>query len=60
MHRIWKSRPRHERLDKPFPGALKDKLRSLPWMTEDEIERLVEQSDRDRAMLARLGVQQMP
>lgn len=60
MHRIWKSRPRHERLDKPFPDTLKDKLRSLPWMTEDGVAGLVEQSDRDRAMLARLGVQQMP
>jgi KDO2-lipid IV(A) lauroyltransferase len=60
MHRIWKSRPRHERLDKPFPGALKDKLRSLPWITEDDIGALVERSDRDRGMLARLGVTQMP
>lgn len=60
MHRIWKSRPRHERLNKPFPEALKDKLRALPWMTEDELAALVDRSDRDRAMLAELGVQQMP
>ncbi|MCC5823946.1 MAG: lysophospholipid acyltransferase family protein [Phycisphaerales bacterium] len=60
MHRIWKSRPRHERLNKPFPEPLKDKLRSLPWMTEDELAALIDRSDRDRAMLAELGVQQMP
>lgn len=60
MHRIWKSRPRHERLNKPFPEPLKDKLRSLPWMTEDQLAALVDRSDRDRAMLAELGVQQMP
>ncbi len=60
MHRIWKSRPRHERLNKPFPEALKDKLRALPWMTEDELQALVERSDRDRATLAELGVQQLP
>ena len=60
MHRIWKSRPRHERLNKPFPEALKDRLRSLPWMSEGELASLVERSDRDRAMLAELGVTQMP
>lgn len=60
MHRIWKSRPRHERLDKPFPGPLKDKLRALPWMTEGDVEALVDRSDQDRAMLAQLGVTQMP
>lgn len=60
MHRIWKSRPRHERLDKPFPGPLLDKLRALPWMTEPELEALVDRSDRDRAMLKERGLTQMP
>ncbi len=60
MHRIWKSRPRHERLNKPFPEPLKDKLRALPWMTEHELEALVERSDRDRAYLAEKGVEQLP
>lgn len=60
MHRMWKSRPRHERLNKPFPEALKDKLRSLPWMTEHEIDVLVQRSDADRAMLAEKGLTQMP
>ena len=59
MHRIWKSRPRHERLDSPFPDRLKDKLRQLPWMTEDDLAQLVEQSDRDRAYLRETGKTQL-
>lgn len=51
MHRIWKSRPRHERLDQPFPSALRDKLASLPWMDEARLEDLVRRSDLDRAWL---------
>jgi KDO2-lipid IV(A) lauroyltransferase len=60
MHRIWKSRPRHERLNKPFPDRLRDKLASLPWMTEEELDRLVERSDRDRAFLTEHGLKRMP
>jgi len=51
MHRIWRSRPHHERADKPFPAALREKLRSLPWMTEEAIDRVADRSDRDRAQL---------
>ncbi|MGV6813659.1 MAG: lysophospholipid acyltransferase family protein [Phycisphaerales bacterium] len=51
MHRIWKSRPRHERLNKPFPKSLRTKLESLPWMSNDEIEAIVDRSDRDRAYM---------
>ena len=51
MHRIWKSRPRHERLDKPFPKHLREKLESLPWMTSDEVEKIVQRSDMDRAYM---------
>ena len=51
MHRIWKSRPRHERLNKPFPKHLREKLESLPWMSDDEIEQIVDRSDRDRAYM---------
>ncbi len=47
MHRIWKSRPRHERLGRPFPPGLKGKLRSLPWMTDQELDRIVDRSERD-------------
>ncbi|MFN0012060.1 MAG: lysophospholipid acyltransferase family protein [Phycisphaerales bacterium] len=53
MHRYWKSRPRHERLGKPFPGALREKLAQLPWMTPDELERIVDQIDRDSGLIAR-------
>ncbi|MGJ8637090.1 MAG: lysophospholipid acyltransferase family protein [Phycisphaerales bacterium] len=52
MHRIWKSRPRHERLNKPFPESLKRKLANLPWMTDDELAKLIDRSDRDRAYMA--------
>ncbi|MFK7884495.1 MAG: lysophospholipid acyltransferase family protein [Phycisphaerales bacterium] len=60
MHRIWKSRPNHERANRPFPERLKDKLRTLPWMTEHELESLVAQSDTDRALLADRGITQLP
>lgn len=56
MHRFWKSRPRHERLDKPFPEALKRKLLDLPWMDDAQVEAIVEQSDRDRAMMLSEGI----
>jgi len=49
MHRYWKSRPRHERMGKPFPDRLKEKIRELPWMTEEELERLIERSAVDAA-----------
>lgn len=49
MHRIWRSRPAHERLGKPFPPSLRDKLRSLPWLSEPDVEAIVERSDRDAA-----------
>jgi len=40
IHRRWKSRPRHERLGRPFPPRLRDKLAALPWMTEQELARI--------------------
>ncbi len=49
MHRIWRSRPHHERTDKPFPAALREKMTTLPWMTDEQIDRVVDRSDRDRA-----------
>ncbi len=60
MHRSWRSRPAHERLNKPFPDKLRNKLRSLPWMTDDQLENLVDRSDRDRALLAELGTTRLP
>lgn len=40
VHRRWKSRPPHERLERPMPDRLREKLRQLPWMTDEEMERL--------------------
>lgn len=51
MHRIWKSRPRHERLNKPFPAALRRKLADLPWMSPEAVAAIVDRSDRDRAYM---------
>ncbi|QQS08272.1 MAG: lysophospholipid acyltransferase family protein [Phycisphaerales bacterium] len=47
MHRIWRSRPPHERSGKPFPAGVEEKLRALPWMTDDDVERVKERSRRD-------------
>lgn len=49
MHRYWRSRPRHEKLGKAFPPALRDKLESLPWMTTAELARVIEHSRADSA-----------
>jgi KDO2-lipid IV(A) lauroyltransferase len=51
MHRYWKSRPRHERLNRPFPAALRRKLEQLPWMTQPELDRILEWSRRDTQAL---------
>ena len=42
LHRRWKSRPRHEREGQPMPGRLIEKLEQLPWMTLEELNRIVE------------------
>ena len=60
MHRIWKSRPRHERAGKPFPPGLRDKLAALPWLTQADVDAIVDRSDRDTALLAELGVDRLP
>lgn len=52
LHRYWKSRPRHEHTGKPFPGALREKLRALPWMSENELARIEDWSARDARTLA--------
>lgn len=49
IHRRWRSRPRHERDDKPFPNRLKGKLRELPWMTDEQLQAVIDDSDRLRA-----------
>lgn len=60
MHRLWKSRPRHERLNKPFPDSLRRKLADLPWTDDADVEALVDQSDRDRAFLTERGIDRLP
>lgn len=52
LHRYWKSRPRHEHLGRPFPGALRAKIRALPWTTDEDMARLEDWSARDAAELA--------
>jgi Kdo2-lipid IVA lauroyltransferase/acyltransferase len=54
MHRVWRSRPAHERQNKPFPPLLREKLASLPWMTAGDVEAVVARSDEDRGSLTRL------
>ncbi|MDX9912703.1 MAG: lysophospholipid acyltransferase family protein [Phycisphaerales bacterium] len=60
MHRMWKSRPKHERAGRAFPGALRDKLASLPWMGAADVDAIVAQSDEDAATLKRLGTDRLP
>lgn len=55
MHRIWRSRPRHERLGRPFPESLIEKVRLLPWITDADIARMIELSERDARTLAATG-----
>lgn len=47
MHRYWKSRPPHELKQKPFPAQLREKIASLPWIDDDDVEQIVERSNRD-------------
>ncbi len=49
MHRYWKARPPHEMAGKPFPGRLREKIETLPWMTPAKVERLVAKSAQDAA-----------
>ena len=56
MHRAWKSRPPHERTEpgetgpvKEFPARLRAKLEQLPWMTQRDLEIIIERSRLDAA-----------
>ncbi|MCZ6494068.1 MAG: lysophospholipid acyltransferase family protein [Planctomycetota bacterium] len=56
VHRRWKSRPRHERLGRPVPSRLIAKLHSLPWLTQTDIDLIVQRSNeaaRERDLTAR-------
>lgn len=55
MHRIWRSRPRHERSQRPFPAALEEKIRLLPWITDEDMERIKDHSVRDARLLLETG-----
>lgn len=57
MHRYWKSRPRHEYLNRPFPDRLREKIASLPWMTDDDVQRVVDRSAQDAETFAKEGKQ---
>ncbi len=45
LHRRWKSRPPHERRGEPIPDRLVERIRQLPWMTEEELDLIVERSN---------------
>ncbi len=60
MHRLWRSRAPHERHHKPFPGSLREKIALLPWVTDEDLERIVENSRRDSETLARAGTHRLP
>jgi hypothetical protein len=59
MHRIWRSRPRHERLGKPFPAALEEKIRLLPWVRDEDLGAIKAHSERDAATLAATGADRL-
>jgi len=59
MHRIWKSRPLHERADRPFPKLLRTKLEALPWMTQGELDAIINRSELDRAMMREQGITEL-
>ena len=50
LHRRWKSRPRHEREGRPMPEEAINKIAALPWMTDDELTRIVDYSNRAATM----------
>lgn len=52
LHRYWKSRPRHEHAAKPIPRSLREKIRALPWTTDDDLARLDDWTARDTLALA--------
>jgi len=60
MHRIWRSRPRHERLAKPFPANLERNIRLLPWMTDADVDAIKAHSARDARTLAETGLDRLP
>jgi len=52
MHRYWKSRPRHEHLGREMPKAMREKIEKLPWMTQGQLDRILDWTRRDTQTLA--------
>ncbi|MCC6909288.1 MAG: lysophospholipid acyltransferase family protein [Phycisphaerales bacterium] len=50
VHRRWKSRPPHERAGRPVPDSLREKIAALPWITDSEVQQIIEQSERESAL----------
>ena len=42
LHRRWKSRPSYEEKGKPMPKKVISQLESLPWLSDDDLARLIE------------------
>ena len=40
VHRRWKSRPRWERQGEEMPSSVVGKLERLPWMTQEQLNRI--------------------
>ncbi len=47
MHRYWKTRPRFEQSGKAMPAQLRDKIAALPWMTDEELQRIQTRAEQD-------------
>jgi KDO2-lipid IV(A) lauroyltransferase len=41
IHRRWKSRPKWELEGKPPPASLYRRMEALPWMTQEELDRVL-------------------
>ena len=41
IHRRWKSRPQWEQEGKEMPASLRSRLEGLPWMTQEELDRVL-------------------
>jgi Kdo2-lipid IVA lauroyltransferase/acyltransferase len=49
IHRRWKSRPRFVREGHEMPAKLVRKIEQLPWMTQNELDRIVTQANAEAA-----------
>ena len=45
LHRRWKSRPRHERIGRPVPRKLRERIESLPWLSDEAAAAVIADSD---------------